>query len=224
MEIKQTKILEEPDILCKGCKGIDYCKQDNLGYIWQEGELVKCEYDFRGGHNADIMKQDRYLNFTCDNWNEIKKLFKTKRNLYVWGKTGRGKTHMEYYLANYYNKKGMNVYVELFSETMRKVKAEFDVDKTKVIVKRMKDTQVLFIDDLGNEMSTKFSIQEVLINILNYRYEHNKPTVITSNYSLDNLFKEYNRVAGVYSAGQIVSRLKTFGIIEIKGKDWRDER
>jgi primosomal protein DnaI len=167
------------------------------------------------------MKQDKYLRFTCDNWNEIKELFKTKRNLYVWGKTGRGKTHMEYFMANYYNKKGLNVYVELFSETMRKVKAEFDVDKTKVIVKRMKDTQILFIDDLVNEMSTKFSIQEVLINILNYRYEHSKPTVITSNYNLDELFREYANIVGVKGAGQIVSRLKTYGVIEIKSKDWR---
>ena len=128
---------------------------------------------------------------------------------------------MEYFMANYYNKKGYSVYIELWSESIRKIKAEFDVDKTKVIVERMRETGILFIDDLGNEYKSKWTIQEALINILNYRYENNKPTVITSNYDLDGLFKAYVDVAGVQSAGQIVSRLKTFGVIEIKSKDWR---
>ncbi len=221
--IKQTKVIPEPELLCKGCKGIDTCKQDNKGYVWKQGELIKCEYPLRGGYNNDLMLEPKYLKFHCDNWSEIKQLFKTKRNLYVWGKTGRGKSHMQKFMANHYNKKGMSVYVQLWSESIRQIKAEFDVDNTKVIVKRMMDTGILFIDDLGNEYKSKWTTQEALINILDYRYEHSKPTVITSNYTLDELFKEYNKVAGMKSAGQIVSRLKTYGKIEIQNKDWRDE-
>ena len=223
-EIKHVKVMPEPITLCEGCKGIDYCVQDNKGYYWDDGEIIKCKFKLRGGHNSELMKHPKYSKFICNNWSEIKELFKTKRNLYVWGKTGRGKTHMEYFMANNYNKKGMSVYVELWSESIRQIKSEFDVNKTKVIVKRMMDTGILFIDDLGNEYKSKWTTQEALINILNYRYEHEKPTVVTSNYNLDELFQAYVDVAGVKSAGQIVSRLKTFGIIEIKSKDWRDER
>jgi|LGOV01.1.fsa_nt_gb DNA replication protein DnaC len=220
--IKQTKIMPEPELLCKRCKGIDGCEQDNKGYLWKQGELIKCKFPLRGGYNADLMLHPKYLKFHCDNWSDIKELFKEYRNLYVWGKTGRGKTHMQYYMANYYNKKGVSVYVQLWSESIRQIKAEFDVEKTKVIVKRMMDTGILFIDDLGNEYKSKWTTQEALINILNYRYEHSSPTVITSNYTLDELFQEYSKVAGVKSAGQIVSRLKTYGKIEIKSKDWRE--
>ena len=77
------------------------------------------------------------------------------------------------------------------------------------------------IDDLGNEYKSKFTIQDALINILDYRYENNKPTVITSNYTLMELYEQYVDMVGEKSAAQIVSRLKTFGVIEIKGKDWR---
>jgi primosomal protein DnaI len=89
------------------------------------------------------------------------------------------------------------------------------------IITRMKKVDMLMLDDLGNEYITEYNISEVLQNVLDYRYKYEKATIITSNYTLDELFEMYAEVVGGQRAAQIVTRIKTFGAIEMKGKSWR---
>jgi len=58
------------------------------------------------------------------------------------------------------------------------------------IVEKFAKADVLYLDDLGADKTTDWSIQ-TLYTILNYRYNHMLPTVISSNCSLDEISERY---------------------------------
>jgi DNA replication protein DnaC len=220
---------------CKGCKGIEECKQDMIGLIPTSSydmlthsyrlAFKKCQYA-RGETNTNIiMKYDEWKHPQHD---QIVKHVQENRNIYLWGSVGLGKTHFLYWLSNQVNKKGSNVHVESTFEIARKTKEEFNRKMEigeKTYMQRLQDVDYLFIDDMGNERKTEFNIIEILWPLIDYRYVNNKPTFITSNYSIIDLYNLYSKaIGGEYAKQQIapiISRLKTFGEIELKGRNYR---
>jgi DNA replication protein DnaC len=75
---------------------------------------------------------------------------------------------------------------------------------------------VLVLDDLGTEKTTDTSL-EVLFYLLNRRMNEAKPTVVTTNYSLQELVtrRGYNQA--------IKSRLASFKRVTWDVEDWRDK-
>jgi len=72
---------------------------------------------------------------------------------------------------------------------------------------------VLFLDDLGAEKMTDF-VRQSLYAIINYREQHELPTIITSNYNLSNISGKID--------DRIASRIAGMcEVIEIKGNDRR---
>jgi len=174
----------------------------------------------RGGHNTEIITKEKYNSFICDNKKEITDQIDKTGSAYIFGKCGVGKTHFLYYGANKFNESGKHIYIELFADSVRKVKQEFN-NNSKMMIGAMATTEILFIDDLGNEYATEYTVSEILQPIIDYRYVNELPTIITSNYTIDDLFKVYEKVAGGQKAAQIITRIKTLGAIEMKGKSWR---
>ena len=58
-----------------------------------------------------------------------------------------------------------------------------DFDGGKVRVKFWKVAKVLVMDDIGSDRNTDF-MREQLLFILQYRYDYEKPTIVTSNLGL----------------------------------------
>jgi DNA replication protein DnaC len=50
----------------------------------------------------------------------------------------------------------------------------------------MKRVMVLVIDDLGQEKQTEWT-RQILYDVVNYRYEHRLPIIITTNFTEDGL-------------------------------------
>jgi DNA replication protein DnaC len=50
----------------------------------------------------------------------------------------------------------------------------------------MKTVPVLVIDDLGQEKKSEWTNQ-ILYQVINYRYEHMSPIIITTNFTQDEL-------------------------------------
>lgn len=69
-------------------------------------------------------------------------------------------------------------------------------EKKKHQVQELKTCDVLFLDDLGAEYGSEFSMT-AFTNIIEYRYAQYKPTFITSNYSVAELreIDGYARIA-----------------------------
>lgn len=122
-------------------------------------------------------------------------------NLYLWGPTGQGKSHLAYAIAQkwLYNEKS----VELMSYSdfinhFRLNSPEDEKRKSQELI----DVDVLVIDDMGIEKLSDFAIR-IFCNILNKRQLKNKNgLVITTNLFLDDLSRKSgddriaNRLAG----------------------------
>lgn len=172
----------------------------------------------------------KYSKFEADNKQEITNNVNTKHTIYLYSRYGKGKTHFLKYCERKYatNYVIYRVSAELHQELLSEIKWQKATGQAKKsIVSKMKECDVLLLDDLGNEKMSEF-VHEALSVVIDHRYmKHNqdKPanirTLITSNYSLKELYNIWTEKIGKMKAGQLVSRLKTFGAIELKGRDWR---
>jgi DNA replication protein DnaC len=166
-------------------------------------------------------KDKRYS--TCDVFTkDIKDKFNKKHSLYLYGKTGVGKTHTLKYICQYYQDRNKSVIFEMFSEVVQKIKDNFNKQPSEIIdyERKMKEYDVLAIDDLGNENPTTYTL-DILANIIDYRISHNKPTLISSNYSLIELYHIYQNVWTKQKAAQIVDRIKTLGVYHMQSENVR---
>lgn len=73
-----------------------------------------------------------------------------------------------------------------------RVRNSFDTNgEDKKLFEDLKTIDLLVIDDLGTENLTDW-LKEQIYLVINYRYEHGKPMVITSNQALEDLKKTYS--------------------------------
>lgn len=74
----------------------------------------------------------------------------------------------------------------------------------------------LVLDDLGTEKNTEY-VDKIIYDLINYRFEEELQTVFTSNYSLENITKNYHdRIAS-----RITEICGKSGIIKFKDVDYR---
>ncbi len=134
------------------------------------------------------------------NWEQIRT---TGGGYYFWGNVGAGKTFIASALANELMKtKLVEVLFIRMPEAAKRVKNTFDnavKNEDKKLFDRMKDVELLVIDDLGVEKVSEWLIDE-MYQIIDFRWRNKKPMIITSNRSLDDLMKVYPE--------QIPSRIK----------------
>lgn len=79
--------------------------------------------------------------------------------------------------------KGYRVYCDSLVEIKSKLKKEFDTNEVK-LVEFMKNVDVLAIDDIGSEVMSNW-LDEVFKELLDHRYNKQKPTLFTSNSQID---------------------------------------
>ena len=120
------------------------------------------------------------------------------------GGTGLGKTHLSLAIANVVINKGysvvygtaQNILSDLQNESFGRYE-NLDYTEREVLA-----ADLLIIDDLGTEFKNQFSVA-CLYNIINTRILKKKQTIISTNFSYDDLERDYNqritsRIAGVY--------------------------
>lgn len=141
-----------------------------------------------------------------------------KNGLYIWGDVGTGKTHALYAIR------------KLIPFPEYKRIPDYDCDNILKMFQVLSDiseqtvhlnyisahSSVLFLDDFGadNPKDWRISASVVMLRIIDYRYAHCLPTIISSNLSLNTLAEKYD--------SRIASRIKEMcHIINMKGSDKR---
>ena len=124
-------------------------------------------------------------------------------NLYFYGRTGLGKTHLSLAIANEVIKKGYNVVYGSVINFLNKLEREkfgrADSFETEDI---LIGADLLILDDLGAEFSTAVATSS-LYNIINSRIARGVPTIISSNLNIKEMQDRYpesvaSRVIGNY--------------------------
>ena len=142
---------------------------------------------------------------------------KEQKNLLFTGSTGLGKTFISNCIANEVIKKGKTVVYQTAPILMDKVlEYKFSYDKTGVQreqYNKIFDVDLLIIDDLGTETMNNNKFTE-LFNIINTRLLNSKKMIISTNLTLNELYKEYDE--------RVISRLiGNFTICKFIGEDIR---
>ncbi|MEG2348624.1 MAG: ATP-binding protein [Clostridia bacterium] len=142
---------------------------------------------------------------------------KDQKNLLFIGNTGLGKTFLANCIAAEVINSGKTVIYQTAPVLMDKIITyKFSYDKKDIEkdqYNKIFDVDLLIIDDLGTETMTNNKFTE-LFNIINTRLLRNKKIIISTNLTLNELYKQYDE--------RVISRLiGNFTICKFVGDDIR---
>lgn len=130
---------------------------------------------------------------------------KESKNLFFMGGTGLGKTHLSLAIANVAINKGYSVIYGTAQNILGDLQNENfgRLDNLKYRENEILDVDLLILDDLGTEFKSAYTVS-CLYNIINTRLSAKLPTIISTNYSIDEIEKIYDqrttsRIIGGYS-------------------------
>lgn len=202
---------------CENCKNIIECKNDVTGCVYypkvNEDKItfnyVTCKYknklleeekvnksvffglssDIKNAKMSDIDITDKkrvdvikYLKKFYDNYP------KDKKGLFLHGSFGCGKTYLISALFNEFAKKNYKPVIVYYPELLTKLKSSFDGDTSySSLLEEIKTCDLLLLDDLGAEVVTSWSRDEILGTILQYRMDNHLSTFITSNLNIEEI-------------------------------------
>ncbi len=138
----------------------------------------------------------------------ITKFDSNYQNLLIYGNTGVGKTFLANCIAHELMQSGhIVIYLTAYQLFSLLEKSKFDKGQEtaaeKLNLDLIFDSDLLIIDDLGTEMTNSF-ISSQLYNCINERHLKHKSTIISTNYSLDEINTTYSeriwsRITGNYT-------------------------
>ena len=132
-------------------------------------------------------------------------------NLYFYGRTGLGKTHLSLAIANEVIKKGYSVVYGSVIGFLNKMEREkFGKGEAFETENVLIDADLLILDDLGAEFQTSFTVSAIY-NIINCRIARGAPTIISSNLDFEELKARYpesiaSRIIGTYATVQFIGK------------------
>lgn len=160
----------------------------------------------------------------CKNYCEVSsKVLEEGYGIYLFGDSGVGKTRLTACMVNELIKQHRPTLFTNFFEISQIIRGTFKNSKYNEIdmIEKISNIDFLFIDDLGTERFTKDGtdtwLQEKVFEILNKRYNNKRPTIFTSNYSLEQLVNERGLME------KTVDRIleMSTAILKIEGESYR---
>lgn len=148
--------------------------------------------------------------------------------IYLFGPKGAGKTHLTACMANFLLSKCVPVLFTNLFEISKAVKSTFNRASSQteqILIEKFSSIDVLFFDDIGSEIFSKNSgdtwLQGLLFDLLNKRYNNQKATIFTSNYSLNQLINERKIMEKTVDR---INEMTSGAVIKISGESFRREK
>ena len=153
-----------------------------------------------------------------------------KNWLILFGDYGLGKSHLGAAIIREAIDAGMqNVYFRVWPEYLKRLQATFnnnnsDGETEQEISAELQQGQLVVIDDLDKRQPSEW-VKGTLYEVLNYRYNHGLPTVLTFNYGPDDVAaKAPGRLAlEDYLGRAVIDRLigAAYDMVEFVGPSYR---
>lgn len=137
-------------------------------------------------------KTIKWINNFIKNYDKNKK----QKGLYLSGSFGSGKTYLISAMFNELAKEGVKSAIIFWPEYLVNLKGSFGSDDYNKKLDKIKKVPLLLIDDIGSEITTAWSRDEVLCPIVQYRMQEELPTFFTSNLSLELLEEHLSNTKG----------------------------
>jgi len=136
--------------------------------------------------------------------------------LFIVGPIGAGKTHLTYAIVDAVidclDAASRQPTIYRTTKLLRDLRPDSGFEHAEVI-ETCQNTTLLVLSDLGTEKPSEFT-QEVMFEILDHRYEWKRPTIVTSNWPLQQL--------GEYVGERVTSRLREMcATVPVVGADRR---
>lgn len=225
---KQYSLLSEAKMMLKYYQGekryndlgeLTYSDAGLIGKLIGEAEQVKNasnlgqRFESRTFGTFDKSRDVNAFN-VCVSYASNNDLFRIERNsLIILGGVGSGKTHLASSIANAMIARGIPVLFGTYLEHLEELRREFNSTGERLYLAKMKSTPLLVLDDIGREKQTDWS-RQVMFDVINHRYEHMTPIVITTNMSKKDL--------EAYLGKDVYSRLcEMSAMLETKSGDYR---
>ena len=144
--------------------------------------------------------------------NEIKHVIPSRENsLLFCGRVGTGKTHLSMAVANKLMDKGIATIIMPYSQDIIRLKQNrMDKEYYLKLISKYKRAKVLLIDDLFKG-SVSDSDKSIIFEIIDYRYFNQKPIIITTEKTCDELLNIDEAI------GSRIIEMSTGYIVENKG-------
>lgn len=190
---------------------------------------IKKRFQQRTFENFRCDTKGRALNFKiaksyADNWAYH---YRNGDGLYIEGTNGTGKTHLAAAIALQLIGNGIPVICKTSSDLLMDIKRSFDREDVSEaqVLDVYKKVDLLIVDDLGKEQCSDWSIS-TLYSIINDRYEDMMPTIITTNYSVDELVRaltpkgyDDSKIVAIISRLRETSTVMTMVWDDIRGRE-----
>lgn len=117
---------------------------------------------------------------------------KKSPSILMFGKTGRGKTHLSLSIASVVLEHGYSVLYDSVINFLRRIEQEhFGRDKSDTDTMELLLTcDLLILDDLGTEFDSPF-YQSTIYNLINTRMNRSLPTIISTNLDYNGISHRY---------------------------------
>lgn len=197
--------------------GIDCPRCNNKGYILVDDEngvtqtFVPCEC-MKKRKSLRISKESglgellkyRVKDFIADaDWQKRAKALvidyiqnATDEWLCILGQSGSGKTHLCSAVCNYRIEQQREVRYVSWNDFTKQYKDAFKNNSNKAVIKELEEVDILYIDDLFKGSTSEYDVKNICYDIINYRYNNKKTTIISSEYDFSELNEIDNAIAG----------------------------
>lgn len=146
-------------------------------------------------------------------------------SLYLYGAVGRGKSFVACAIANALLQRGKAVRFQAVAEFLLDLRGTFGAEDAseKSVVQPLRDVEFLVLDEIGDvpgrrdRTASAFSASRILM-LLDARWRIGKPTILTSNLSLEQL-EEW--IDDPRLASRIGGMCGLSGVVEVCGRDLR---
>lgn len=118
---------------------------------------------------------------------------KATKGVYITGSFGVGKTHLLAAIASGVTRSGHTVALCFWPEVISYLKTHFD--EAYDYVQKLKDVDLLLIDDIGSESITNFTRDDIFLPLMQHRMNFQKATCFSSNLTQEQLLTHFSLTA-----------------------------